>query len=206
VGKARAEVRAFLPVDTGAAQSADAKVAAVAALAAAAPTPEYNDDDDEEEEELGAEFQSPFVKSAGATYDTLTRARQEAERLKQHFIGAEHVFLALLLDATGPIAGACAALGLDAEKVRAEIERLERPSPVEAAYGQLLFSPLLKRSFEYAGQRAQALHAERMGPEHLLLGLLEEEDGMPARVVLNLGVRPEDLRKKTLEQLGKGGA
>jgi len=70
--------------------------------------------------------------------------------------------------------------------------------------GKLPQTPRAKKVIEYAIEEARSLNHNYVGTEHLLLGLLREQDGVAAQVLMNLGLRLEDVREEVLNLLGAG--
>jgi len=69
---------------------------------------------------------------------------------------------------------------------------------------QLNISPRIKNIFELAFQAAQELGHSYVGPEHLLVGIVEEEDGMAGDLLRKYGLSPEAVRQKIIKVVGKG--
>ncbi|MCD7898128.1 MAG: ATP-dependent Clp protease ATP-binding subunit, partial [Planctomycetaceae bacterium] len=130
-------------------------------------------------------------------------ARQEAERLGHEFIGTEHILLGLVKEGSGVAANVLENLGVDMEKIRLEVEKyVSSPGETISASSSLPFTPKAKKVLELAMEEARNLEHNYIGTEHLLLGILREHDGMAAQVLLNLGVKLEDVRAELMELLG----
>ncbi len=130
-------------------------------------------------------------------------ARQEAERLGHEFIGTEHILLGLVKEGSGVAANVLENLGVDLEKIRLEVEKyVSSPGETISASSSLPFTPKAKKVLELAMEEARNLEHNYIGTEHLLLGVLREQDGMAAQVLLNLGVKLEDVRAELMELLG----
>jgi ATP-dependent Clp protease ATP-binding subunit ClpC len=129
-------------------------------------------------------------------------ARQEAERFNHDYIGTEHVLLGLVKEGSGVAANVLENLEVDLEKVRLEVEKLVKPAPDVVTMGQLPFTPRAKKVLEFAIDEARALDHNYVGTEHLLLGLLREQEGLAAQVLMNLGLKLEDVRNEVMEFLG----
>ena len=69
---------------------------------------------------------------------------------------------------------------------------------------ELSISPRIKRVFELAFEAAQEMGHGYIGPEHLLVGLIEEEDGMAGDLLRKYGLTPEGVRQKIVKVVGKG--
>jgi len=129
-------------------------------------------------------------------------ARQEAERLNHDYIGTEHILLGLVKEGSGVAANVLENLDVDLEKVRLEVEKLVKPAPDVVTMGNLPFTPRAKKVLEYAMDEARALDHNYVGTEHLLLGLLREQEGLAAQVLMNLHLKLEDVRNEVMEFLG----
>ncbi|MBE7465601.1 MAG: ATP-dependent Clp protease ATP-binding subunit [Planctomycetes bacterium] len=132
----------------------------------------------------------------------MSLARQEAERLNHDYIGTEHILLGLVKEGSGVAASVLENLSVDLDKVRMEVEKLVKPAPDVVTMGQLPFTPRAKKVLEYAMDEARALDHNYVGTEHLLLGLLREQEGLAAQVLMNLSLKLEDVRNEVLEFLG----
>jgi len=145
-------------------------------------------------------------------YDRFTdRARQvialanaEAQRFNHDCIGTEHILLGLVKEGTGVGANVLKNLDVDLHKVRLEVEKIVRSGPETAALGKLPKTPRAKKVFEYAIDEARNLNHNYVGTEHILLGLLREREGVAAQVLMNLGLKLDEVRAEVLNLLGAG--
>jgi ATP-dependent Clp protease ATP-binding subunit ClpC len=131
-------------------------------------------------------------------------ANQEAQRFNHEYIGTEHILLGLVKEGSGVGANVLKNLGVDLRKVRLEVEKLVKSGPEMVTMGKLPQTPRAKRVIEYAIEEARNLNHNYVGTEHLLLGLLREQDGVAAQVLMNLGLKLEDVREEVLNLLGAG--
>lgn len=129
-------------------------------------------------------------------------ARKEAQRFNHDFIGTEHILLGLIQEGSGVAANVLKNLGVDTEKIRREIEKNVQSGPSMVTMGQLPFTPRAKKVLELSMEEAQELGHNYIGTEHLLLGLIRENDGVAAQVLLDLNLKLEDVREAVLELLG----
>jgi ATP-dependent Clp protease ATP-binding subunit ClpC len=95
-------------------------------------------------------------------------------------------------------------LDVDLRKVRLEVEKLVKSGPDMVTMGKLPQTPRAKKVIEYAIEEARNLNHNYVGTEHLLLGLLREHDGVAAQVLMNLGLKLEEVREEVLNLLGAG--
>jgi ATP-dependent Clp protease ATP-binding subunit ClpC len=85
-----------------------------------------------------------------------------------------------------------------------EIEKLVKSGPDMVTMGKLPQTPRAKKVIEYAIEEARVLNHNYVGTEHILLGLLRESEGIAAQVLMNLGLKLEDVRQEVLNLLGAG--
>ncbi len=129
-------------------------------------------------------------------------ARQEAQKFNHEYLGTEHVLLGLVQEGSGVAANVLKNMGVDLTKIRAEVEKLVKTGPSMVTMGQLPFTPRAKKVLELSMEEAQNLGHNYIGTEHLLLGLIKENEGIASRVLTNLSVKLEDVREEVLEFLG----
>ncbi len=129
-------------------------------------------------------------------------ARQEAQRFNHQYIGTEHILLGLIQEGSGVAANVLRNLDVDPEKIRVEVEKIVQDGPTMVTMGQLPFTPRAKKVLELASEEASNLRHNYIGTEHLLLGLIRENEGVAAQVLMNLGLKLEDVREEVLELLG----
>src|SRR3954447_1957670 len=129
-------------------------------------------------------------------------ANQEAQRLNHEYIGTEHILLGLVKEGSGVAANVLKNLDVDLRKIRLEIEKLVQPGPDMVTLGKLPHTPRAKKVIDYSIEEARNLDHQHVGTEHLLLGLLREEEGAAAQALINLGLRLEEVREEVLNLLG----
>ncbi|MBK7876777.1 MAG: ATP-dependent Clp protease ATP-binding subunit [Planctomycetes bacterium] len=129
-------------------------------------------------------------------------ARQEAQRFNHEYLGTEHILLGLVQEGSGVAANVLKNMGIDLSKIRTEVEKIVKTGPSMVTMGQLPFTPRAKKVLELSMEEASNLGHNYIGTEHLLLGLIKENEGIAARVLLNLGVKLEEVREEVLEFLG----
>ncbi|HEX6861398.1 MAG TPA: Clp protease N-terminal domain-containing protein, partial [Thermoanaerobaculia bacterium] len=129
-------------------------------------------------------------------------ARQEAQRFNHEYLGTEHILLGLVQEGSGVAANVLKNMTVDLEKIRHEVEKIVKTGPSMVTMGQLPFTPRAKKVLELSMEEAGNLGHNYIGTEHLLLGLIKENEGIAAQVLINLGVKLEDVREEVLDFLG----
>ena len=143
-----------------------------------------------------------FDKFTDRARKVMALAREEAKRFNHEYIGTEHILLGLVKEGSGVAANVLQNLDIDLKKIRLEIEKIVQTGPDLVSVGQLPFTPRVKKVLEYAIEEARAMGHNYIGTEHQLLGLLREQEGVAAQVLLNLGVKLDDVREEVIELLG----
>jgi len=131
-------------------------------------------------------------------------ANQEAQRLNHEYVGTEHVLLGLIKGGSGVAANVLRNLDVDLRKLRAEDEKIVHAGPEIVTMGSLPQSARAKKAIEYAIEEARDLNHGYVGTEHLLLGVLREPEGVAAQVLINLGLKLEQVREEVHDLLGQG--
>src|SRR6476659_3589066 len=131
-------------------------------------------------------------------------ANQEAQRFNHEYIGTEHILLGLTKEGSGVAANVLKNLDIDLRKIRLEVEKIVQHGPggEQVVMGRLPHTPRAKKVIEYSVEEARNLNHNYVGTEHLLLGLLREQEGVAAQVLMNLGLKLEDVREEVLNLLG----
>ncbi|HYD01431.1 MAG TPA: ATP-dependent Clp protease ATP-binding subunit [Phycisphaerales bacterium] len=145
-----------------------------------------------------------FERFTDRARKVMALANQEAQRFNHEYIGTEHILLGLVKEGSGVGANVLKNLDVDLRKVRLEVEKLVKPGPEMVTMGRLPQTPRAKKVIEYAIEEARNLNHNYVGTEHLLLGLLREHDGVAAQVLMNLGLKLEQVREEVLNLLGAG--
>ena len=125
-------------------------------------------------------------------------ANQEAQRFNHEYIGTEHILLGLVKEGSGTASRVLKNFDIDLRKIRLEVEKLVRSGPEMITIGKLPQTPRAKKVIQYAMEEARDLNHSFCGTEHLLLGLLREQEGVAAMVLTNLGLKPDEVREEIL--------
>ena len=124
-------------------------------------------------------------------HDVVLLARGEARTFGHHHLGTAHLLLGLLGEGESVAAQVLRKLGVGVDEARGQVEIVEGWG-LEDAGGSLPFTPRVRRVLQAASREAQQEGRGCVGTDHLLLGLLGERGGISARVLLNLGVDPDE--------------
>jgi ATP-dependent Clp protease ATP-binding subunit ClpC len=127
---------------------------------------------------------------------------EEALRLNHEYVGTEHILLGLMIEGSGVAANILKNLDIDLQKLRREIELIVHRGLHPITEAKLPLTPRAKKVLEYAIEEARALGQKSLGMEHLLLGLLREDEGVAAQILMNLGLRLEYVREEVLNLMG----
>ncbi|MCQ4574021.1 MAG: ATP-dependent Clp protease ATP-binding subunit [Candidatus Brocadiales bacterium] len=147
-----------------------------------------------------------FDKFTDRARKVMALAREEARRYNHEYIGTEHILLGLVKEGSGVAANVLQNLDIELKKIRIEVEKIVQTGPDLVSVGQLPFTPKVKKVLEFSMEEAKNLGHNYIGTEHLLLGLLREHEGVAAQVLLNLGVKLEDVREEVINLLGAESA
>jgi ATP-dependent Clp protease ATP-binding subunit ClpA len=132
-------------------------------------------------------------------------AQEEARALTHNYIGTEHILLGLLREQEGLAAAVLESLEITLERVRAQVVRIVG-SGEELTSGQIPFTPRAKKVLEIALREALSLGHNYIGTEHILLGLVRENDGVAVRILLDFDADAERIRNEVIRMLSSPGA
>ena len=138
-----------------------------------------------------------FERFTDRARKVMALASQEAIRFNHEYIGTEHILLGLVKEASGVGANVLMNLYVDLGKVRKEVEKIVKSGPT-LAMTQLPKTPRAKKVIEFAIEEARKLGHDYVGTEHLLLGLFCEHDGVAAQILMNLGLKLEDVHNEIM--------
>lgn len=148
----------------------------------------------------------PFERFNDRAKKVLAYAQEEAIRFKHNYIGTEHLLLGLVREGESVAANVLNSLGVELSKVRTAVEFIIGPGDaanMPSSPSEITISPRTKRVIELAIDEARKLNHRHVGPEHLLLGLVREGQGIASGVIESLGVTLAKVRQQVLATLGK---
>ncbi len=134
-------------------------------------------------------------------------AQEESRTLEHDYIGTEHILLGLLREEEGLAARVLASLDITVERVRAEVIAVVAGGEEGASdqLRQIPFTPRAKQVLELALREALSLGHNHIGTEHILLGLVRQNEGVAARILLGFDADPEAIRNKVIRMLSTRG-
>lgn len=144
-----------------------------------------------------------FERFTEQSIKVIMLAQEEARRLGHSSVGTEQILLGLIGEGTGIAAKTLKSMGVNLKDARVEVEKIiGRGSGFVAV--EIPFTPKAKRVLKLSWNEARQLDHNYIGPEHLLLGLLLEGEGIAIRVLENLGTDLTKVRNSVLQLIGVG--
>jgi ATP-dependent Clp protease ATP-binding subunit ClpA len=130
-------------------------------------------------------------------------AQEEARSLDHVYVGTEHLLLGLITLGQGVASRVLADLGIIAPAVRDLVVEIIGRGRSGATAGTIPFTPRAKSTFEFAWGEARARGAEQVGPEHLLLGVLHDGDGVGGQIITKLAESTDQVRRQLEHQTSR---
>jgi hypothetical protein len=137
---------------------------------------------------------------SGQARKVIQHAEQEARRRQQDYVGTEHLLAGVLREGSPAVAGLLGACGLDPQAILPLVEASLGSGSVTVTWESLPLTPSVKRALQHAGLEAARMQHPCVGPEHILLGVLCEEDGVAAGVLQSLGLTLPTLRREVVKR------
>lgn len=137
-----------------------------------------------------------YEKFTDRARKTMQSANIEAMRFQHEYIGTEHVLLALIGEQVSVARAVLKNLDIDVSWIRQAIEKLVQEGPDAAPAASHPQTPRAKKVIEYAIEESRRMQHDYVGSEHLLLGLLREEEGVAAQVLMNEGLTLDEARNE----------
>lgn len=134
----------------------------------------------------------------------LELAQAEAAELGHSYVGTEHLLLGLVHEGEGVAAKALLSLNIGLDTVREKVESMLGQG--DGSGSSFTYTPRAKRVMELALAEAQALGHSYIGTEHILLGLIRENEGIAAKVLIALGADMDTVREVVITMLGGDAA
>jgi len=129
-------------------------------------------------------------------------AQEESRRLGHNMVGTEQLLLGLLGEGRNVAAKVLEKFEVTRDEAREEVEQIVgRGSGLTSP--EIPFTPKAKRVLENAVEESRQLGNNYIAPEHILLGLTRDENGVAVTVLENLGVDRMELRTQVMRELGE---
>lgn len=139
-----------------------------------------------------------FEKFTDRGRKVIILAREEAEKHQNDYLGTEHLLLGILKDEEGLPVAILRKMGLSIDEVKLEVERTLPSGSNILTFGEIPFTPRAKKVLELAVEEAKLLGHNYIGSEHLLLGLIREEEGIGGKILRSLGTNLLGARQLTI--------
>jgi ATP-dependent Clp protease ATP-binding subunit ClpC len=136
----------------------------------------------------------------------LAMAREEAATLHYDELGTEHLLLGLTREGQGIAIGVMESFSVSPARIRDTVLGMLPPRRGLSDRADISYTSRAKKVLELAMAEARALEHDYIGTEHLLLGLLAEQKGVAARVLVDAGLTLDGARHATLRLLGDAPA
>ena len=120
-------------------------------------------------------------------------AQEEARALGHDHLGTEHILLGLLREQEGLGARILGSLDVTVDRVRAQVVQMVGGGE-QVTSGQIPFTPRAAKVLELALREVLSLGNSFIGTEHILLGLIDENEGVAAHILSGFGADPEKIR------------
>jgi ATP-dependent Clp protease ATP-binding subunit ClpA len=146
-----------------------------------------------------------FERFTDRARQVVVLAQDEARRLGHNYIGTEHILLGLLREQEGLAAHVLESFDVTVEEVRAQVARIVGQGD-EVTTGQIPFTPRTKKVLELALREGLSLGHSYIGTEHILLGIVRENEGVAARILLDFDADAEKVRNEVIRKLSGPGA
>jgi ATP-dependent Clp protease ATP-binding subunit ClpC len=146
-----------------------------------------------------------FERFTERAREVVVLAQDEARALKHDYIGTEHILLGLLREEEGLAARVLDGLDITLEEARVQVERVVGRGDEEVRAGTIPFTPRAKKVLELSLREAMSLGHNYIGTEHILLGLVRENEGVAARILLDFDADARTIRTEILRRLAGPG-
>lgn len=148
----------------------------------------------------------PFDRFNDRAKRVLALAQDEAIRFGHNYIGTEHLLLGVIREGESIAARVLDALGIELSKARSAVEFMIGRGRDATTPSEITLHPRVKKVIELAIDESRKLGHSHVGPEHLLLGIVREGEGIASGVIESLGVTLEQVRQQVIATLGQPAA
>jgi ATP-dependent Clp protease ATP-binding subunit ClpC len=145
-----------------------------------------------------------FERFTDRARQVIVLAQDEARGLKHNYLGTEHILLGLLREEEGVAARVLDSLDITVEEVRPQVVRIVGEGD-KITSGEMPLAPRAKKVLVLALREALSLGHKDVGTEHILLGLVREDEGTAARILLDFDADTEKIRNEIIRRLSSPG-
>ena len=131
-------------------------------------------------------------------------AQEEAKRFKHGYVGTEHILIGILNE-EGIAKKILNDMNIKVDDVRALVEEYEGQGEIALYGNDIPLTPRTKRLLELSLLEASNLNHNYISPEHILLALIRESEGVAFTILKNLGADIEKVRKEIIENISGEG-
>ncbi|MBC8059668.1 MAG: ATP-dependent Clp protease ATP-binding subunit [Clostridiaceae bacterium] len=142
-----------------------------------------------------------FDKFTERAQKVLFYAQEDAQLFKHGYVGTEHILLGILKEQDGIAEKCLKDMAVSLEDVRGLIEEYEGMGDIELSKNEIPITPRTKRILEDSLSEARTLNHNYISPEHILLALIKQSEGVAFTILSNLGVDFDKLRKELIKGL-----
>jgi ATP-dependent Clp protease ATP-binding subunit ClpC len=139
-----------------------------------------------------------FERFTDRSRRVIVLAQEEARMLNHGYIGTEHILLGLIREGDGYAARTLESLGISLDAVRQQVEEIVGRGQ-QAPSGHIPFTPRAKKVLELSLRESVQLGHNCIGPEHILLGMVRQGDGVAAQVLVTLGADLNRVRQQVIQ-------
>lgn len=136
-----------------------------------------------------------FDKFSDGARAVMALAQDEARALDQQYVGTEHLLLALIKQNDGIAAQVLKKLGVNYESALISVEEITDKDEEEVPGGHIPFTPTTKRVLENAYKVTIESNVEHIKTQHLLLGIMKEEQCSAAKILASMDIDAEDVMR-----------
>ncbi|MFH1416260.1 MAG: ATP-dependent Clp protease ATP-binding subunit [Elusimicrobiota bacterium] len=144
-----------------------------------------------------------FNKFTKRAQKVIILSQEEAKKLNHDYVGTEHILLGILSLDEGVAAEAFKVIGVERKKLRQQVINMVGEGDNVLLSGDRPMTPRAKRVLSFSVQEAQELGHNFVGTEHILLGLIKEEDGLASQILMNAGLTQEKIYETVMNLLGE---
>jgi ATP-dependent Clp protease ATP-binding subunit ClpC len=131
----------------------------------------------------------------------LMRAQEEAQRMRHNYIGTEHLLLGMIEEEKSVASKVLRKLGSDPDRVRRLVERLTSSRRSSPFSGKPALTPRTRQVLETAIDEARRLGHHYIDTGHLLLGLIQQNEGLAIDILRDIGISLEQVRQETTRMM-----